>query len=197
MKKRHLITSAVIILLSGCASTEHRLAHETEKALQKIQDAKTDKIDDHIGSLPKWVKKPPKPDTKGMYAVGTASSEDLQVAINKARLEAEFGLAKLYSQELSGIERSFSTDSHDQPVNRYQKLIDKFVSEVPVVGFSTEKQEIKANAGKYNVYVLLKLPYEEFNAVLKSRKSDTSNRDMHKMIDELQQRLEKRRSDLS
>lgn len=196
MKSRYMITAVGIVLLAGCASNEPRNALEAEKLQQKVMDARNEKIDEHIDSLPKWVVSPPKPDGKGMYAVGTAESDQLQIAINKARLEAEFGLAKLYSQELSGSERIYSTENNGQPINRYQGIIDKLVSEVPVVGFSTEEQEIKAINGKYNVYVLLKLPYDEFNAVLKNRKNRETAQDMVEAFDELERRLDKRKADL-
>ncbi|MFC1355027.1 MAG: hypothetical protein G8D89_21915 [gamma proteobacterium symbiont of Clathrolucina costata] len=126
--------------------------------------------------------------------MGIGESDNVSLALKKARLEAEFGLAKLYSQELSGSERIYSTDSDHATDNRYVGLIDKLVQSVPVVGYSTVEQEIQAGNGRYQVYVMLKLPYDEFNKVLKQQREGKVSHDMASAFDELEKRLDIRRS---
>ena len=129
-----------------------------------------------------------------MYAVGMGASDSFATALKMATLEAEFGLAKMYSQELSGSERIYATGGDFDGVSVYQGLIDKIVDSVPIVGYQTEKKEISAMNGRYQAFVLLKLPYEEFNKVLNEKRSAESDLAMKEAFNELEQRLEKRRA---
>lgn len=147
-----------------------------------------------MDSLPEWAINPPKSDQEGMYAVGMGASDSFATALKMATLEAEFGLAKMYSQELSGSERIYATGGDFDGVSVYQGLIDKIVDSVPIVGYQTEKKEISAMNGRYQAFVLLKLPYEEFNKVLNEKRSAESDLAMKEAFNELEQRLEKRRA---
>ena len=50
----------------------------------------------------------------GLYALGVAEAANWSLARKKGFLEAEFGLAKLYRQELSGSERSYTNERDDK-----------------------------------------------------------------------------------
>ncbi|MFC1337529.1 MAG: hypothetical protein G8D91_22980 [gamma proteobacterium symbiont of Clathrolucina costata] len=194
MKRAFAVTTLAMILIAGCASHEPMTAAEMESAKQEALEIRNEALEGNIDSLPKWVSNTPAPDAEGMYAVGIGESDNVSLALKKARLEAEFGLAKLYSQELSGSERIYSTDSDHATDNRYVGLIDKLVQSVPVVGYSTVEQEIQAGNGRYQVYVMLKLPYDEFNKVLKQQREGKVSHDMASAFDELEKRLDIRRS---
>ena len=47
--------------------------------------------------------------------------------------------------------------------------------------------------GKYNAFILIKLPYAQFNSVLKEQRAKTDDNTVRKAFDELGQRLDKRR----
>ncbi|MCG8026272.1 MAG: hypothetical protein JAZ02_20210 [Candidatus Thiodiazotropha endolucinida] len=194
MKRVFAVSTLATIFVAGCASHEPMTVGEMENAKQEAIEIRNEALEENIDSLPQWVSDTPKPDAEGMYAVGIGESDNVSLALKKARLEAEFGLAKLYSQELSGSERIYSTDSDHAVENRYVGLIDKLVQSVPVVGYSTVEQEIKAGNGKYQAYVLLKLPYDEFNKILKQQKEGKVSQDMASAFGELEKRLDMRRS---
>ena len=185
----------LLTLAAGCSSIDVRDPAAIERAHQQAIGERNEAIELHIADLPEWVMTPPMPDKTGMYAVGMGDSDNIQLALKKARLEAEFGLAKLYSQELSGSERLYSTDDNGAS-NLYVGLIDKLVRRVPVVGFDTVKQDIKAANGKYQAYVLLKLPYDEFNTVLKQQREKQTALDMVLAFQDLEMRLDKRRDQI-
>jgi hypothetical protein len=191
---KKIVMPFVVVALFGCASNDSydRLAAEKEK--QEIIELKNDQLRDNVDSLPEWAINPPKSDQEGMYAVGMGASDSFATALKMATLEAEFGLAKMYSQELSGSERIYATGGDFDGVSVYQGLIDKIVDSVPIVGYQTEKKEISAMNGRYQAFVLLKLPYEEFNKVLNEKRSAESDLAMKEAFNELEQRLEKRRA---
>lgn len=188
-----LISVICSIAILGCASKETKNTVAAEKEHQRAIDKKTDQLQDVIDSLPSWAKTPPKPDGIGMFAVGIADSDNLQIAIQKAQLQAEFGLAKMYQQELSGSERLYNTDNASGASVQFQGLIDKLVQRVPVVGFTVKEQKISAVNGKFQVLTLLQLPYDEFNQVLKNQKAKEQTKDMKDAFEDLERRLEKRR----
>jgi hypothetical protein len=64
---------------------------------------------------------------------------------------------------------------------------------VPVVGFQIIKQDIKAIDGKFNAFILMKLPYEEFNKVLQQQKQKAVSTQDKAAFDDLEKRLEIRR----
>ncbi|BFM18718.1 hypothetical protein R50073_49010 (plasmid) [Maricurvus nonylphenolicus] len=189
-----IVPILVSLFLIACASNEGYDRVAAEKQKQKVIDAKNDRLKEVIEDLPDWAVNPPKSDQEGMYAVGMGNSDSFNTALKMATLEAEFGLAKLYSQELSGSERIYATGGEFEGVTSYQGLIDKIVDSVPVVGYQTEKKEIKAIQGNYQAFVLLKLPYDQFNEVLKQQRSKATDVAMKEAFDELEQRLEKRKS---
>jgi hypothetical protein len=172
---------------------------EVRADAEKTRVAKEqERMEDTIKLIPDWALKVPRPDSTGIYAVGMGESDKLRVSLRKATLEAEYGLAKNYSQELSGSERSYLQDNAGTTSSeQYTALIDKLVSQVSVSGFEVVQQEIKPIDGKYNAFILLKLPYEQFNMVLKEQRAKAKANDtvIKDAFDDLSRRLEKRRKE--
>ena len=201
---KHLFILVIMSgMVTGCATqpTMQQLTEDSisasqaraaadEKAAQKRQE----KMEDNLSQIPGWFLEVPKPDGSGVYAVGEGESNKVRVAMKKAMLDAEFGLAKVYGQDLSGSERASVQESNgDAATSQYTALIDKLVSHVSVVGFETVHQEVKTIAGKYHAFVLLKLPYEQFNAVLQNQAAKTNDAKVESQFKELERRLDKRR----
>jgi hypothetical protein len=44
--------------------------------------------------MPSWAANVPRPDGTGVYALGIAESDKVQIAIKKAQLQAQYGLPK-------------------------------------------------------------------------------------------------------
>jgi hypothetical protein len=205
--KKNTISSVIVLCvltMSGCASTNmEKRADDEVKAMKVRADAENDRrekeqarLENTIKQVPSWALETPRPDGTGVYAVGMSESDKLRLALRQATLEAEYNLAKTYNQELSGSERSYTqTNGSQTSSEQYTALIDKLVSQVPVSGFEVVRQEIKPIEGKYNAFVLLKLPYEQFNRILQEQRAKQSNNDqsIKAAFDDLTIRLEKRR----
>ena len=177
-------------LTQDSISASQARSEANEKAAQKRHE----KMEGNLSEIPGWFLEVPKPDGSGVYAVGEGESNKVRVAMKKAMLDAEFGLAKVYGQELSGSERSSVQDSNgDATTSQYTELIDKLVSQVSVVGFETVHQEVKTIDGKYHAFVLLKLPYKQFNAVLQNQAAKTNDAKVEAQFKDLERRLDKRR----
>ncbi len=190
------------LTLHGCASQKaaNELAAEQAKASKiqlkadnQRQNIAQEKAQNTLEQFPSWALQVPAPDATGVYAIGIGDSDKVPIAIKKAQLEAEYGLAKLYNQELAGSERSSQQDNGNGSSSQYTALISKLVDYVPVVGFQIIKQDIKAIDGKFNAFILMKLPYEEFNKVLQQQKQKSQGVQDKAVFDDLEKRLEFRR----
>jgi hypothetical protein len=194
-----------LLALTGCSTTrsredvvkdqiraeEARAQAEAERAAQRQAQ-----MEKQVRSVPKWALQAPKPDATGLYAVGMADSEQLALSLRKATLEAEFGLAKLYGQELSGSERNYTQDSSGQsPRHQYTALIDKLVERVSVVGFEVVEQTVAPIEGRYHAWVMLKLPYTEFNKVLQEQKARSTDASVQAAFADLERRLAQRQAE--
>ena len=202
MKNLNVYLLSAVLALHGCASqkTADELAIEQAKASQiqlkadsQRQNIAQEKAQNTLEQFPSWALQVPAPDATGVYAIGIGDSDKVPVAIKKAQLEAEYGLAKLYNQELAGSERSSQQDNGNGSSSQYTALISKLVDYVPVVGFQIVKQDIKAIDGKFNAFILMKLPYEEFNKVLQQQKQKAVSTQDKAAFDDLEKRLEIRR----
>lgn len=208
MKKSNIVLATLAMLValfaSGCSTTSpsmQQIADDEAKANEVRAKADAEKraqeqkrMEAAISQVPAWALEQPRPDDTGVYSVGAAESDNMRVAQKKAMLDAEFGLAKIYKQELSGQERSFMQDNNGHASSeQYTSLIDKLVSQVPVIGFEVVRQEIKPIDGKYHAFVLLKLPYDQFNRVLKDQIATNNDVTIDKAFKDLERRLNDRR----
>lgn len=203
---KHLLLSILLIntFLAACSSsspTRKALAEDAAEAAKiraqsehELRNIEQKKLEEDISRIPSWALESPRSDATGIYAVGIGESDTVRIALRKATLDAEFGLAKSYGQELSGSERSFTQDSYGRTTgSQYTELIDKLVAQIPVNGFDVVHQDVKAINGKYNAYILLKLPYDQFNLVLKAQASRNAGSSIEKQFTNLERLVEKRR----
>ena len=198
----------ILSVLSGCSSTS---TQDTNKAMmkqqfeieklrrdfnQERQDVEQQHREKEINSLPPWVLTPLQADNTGFYAVGMAESKSIFFVLKKAKMQAEFELAKQYRQLLSGSERSFEQEnSVGELQTQTTLLIDKLIDEVPIIGYDIVKQKIIAVNGKHTAYILLKMPYEQYNKVLQAQKESQLETKVTNAFDKLQTRLASRRAE--
>ena len=204
MKTNHRIFAALTAacLMAGCSSvqTKTNMAQDEARAseiqarmLAAHRNEKQKQMEGDLAQVPAWAMEPQKPDDVGVYAVGQAESDVMRVALRKAMLEGEFGLAKAVHQEISGSERSYSQDNRAMVGNeQYTELIDKLVRQVPVVGLEVVKQEVKPINGTYHAFILLRLPYAEFNRVLLEQEGRETDKAIIQAFKDLQVRLAQR-----
>lgn len=205
MKYVGTMTLVIGLVLGGCASkptieSAQKDLIKAEEARAKAEEKRAEKRqarnEEFVESIPKWAIATPKPDSTGLYAIGSAESESWNIAQKKAMLDAEFGLAKVYRQELSGSERSFTQERNNKGMNsQYTALIDKLVARVSVVGFEVVKQEVKPMYGTFQSWVLLKLPYAQFNQVLQEQRAESMESTVREAFDDLDKRVKARLDD--
>lgn len=205
MKTKYLFAFLAMasVTLMGCSSSpEEEMANRLkalEEANQEIRSQRNLEEQalrkEEMDVAPKWYLSPPDADGTGFFGVGYSKSKNMGHALKAARLQAEFALAKMYRQELSGSERAFERGNTEGDVTTQTTfLIDKIVDAVPVIGYSVVEQKMTPVNGVYETFVLLKLPYDEFNKVLQSQRARELDKTVQESFDDLERRLASRRA---
>lgn len=200
-----VITAAAALMMAACSTTvpdpdvelnKRLVALEQQQLEMKERQQAREQIqrEKELDLMPDWVLDPPAADSTGFYGVGVAQSKQLNHARKSARLQAEFELAKMYRQELSGSERAFEEGNTEGDVTSQTVfLIDKIVDAVPVVGYQVVEQTMVPLNGVMYSAVLLKLPYDKFNEVLKQQRAEEQDKKIQAHFDDLERRLKDRR----
>ena len=200
--KATLSSLALGLLLSACSQTPQEQFAERIETMQQAEKnraaemaaAENAKREEELDTAPSWFLSPPEADGTGFYGVGHSKSKQMGHGLKAARLQAEFALAKMYRQELSGSERAFERGNTDgDVVTQTTFLIDKIVDAVPVVGYTVVEQKMIPLNGAFETFVLLKLPYDEFNKVLQAQRQQALDKTVQASFDDLERRLKDRR----
>lgn len=194
--KRVLLTLSLVTLMSACSSNndiEDRL-EKMEEVQQTVVEQKTERMDVLIDTIPDWYMDVPQPDTTGVFGVGYATSNKPPFALKTAELQAKFDLAKNFKQLISGQERSYENQTLDNNVEtQINMLIDSLVEEVSVAGYQRVKRELYNVDGVANAYVLMKMPYDEYNKALQSMRAKGVEEKMQLAFNQLEERLSTRK----
>lgn len=113
-----------------------------------------------LNAMPKWFSKPPK-DDKYMYAPSTATSKDLQIALNKAEAEGRLQLGQQLEVKYSALTRRFAEETGEgagaQLLQEYEQTYKAVVSQV-LVGTKPKETKFQTENGVYRAWVLMELP---------------------------------------
>jgi hypothetical protein len=192
-KKTLFLVSTLAVAIVGCSSNPYEdIAKDQVKASEVIQEAhnkavamQQEKAEDYIDLVPEWIMTPPKADADGFYASGIGKSKDLSVAMAKSMVQAEFNLAKSYSQTLSANEQYFKKEDYEQ----YVQVIDTFIDKVDLTGYSIEKRVVKPVDGVMQSFVLLKMSFERFNYEMSNEISKSNDAEAKAAFKALKERI--------
>ncbi len=188
-----LLAFVATLTVSGCASSPDSadIARDQLKAEEIRTNAAQEKAEEKISNVPEWFLIPPKSDDTAVYGVGSGESRNIDFAMKKADLNAQYELAKSFSQELSGNEKSYNKESTYEMKEQYTRLIDSIVSSVPVNGYETVEHKVVAENGRFSAYKLVRLSYVRLSqAMEKLHGSDQA--EVKAAFQQLQQRLQEK-----
>jgi len=156
---------ALSLLLTNCAS-QYKIKTEKSKTLNEV---------------PKWFvndfsqKKACNTPTFGkdkdkmcIFGVGTSTSPDLQLAIEKGMMIAKSELADIVKGEMNKSSKIFITElgkNHNKTtVSEVESTIVNLINETPVRGYEIFAKDITMTKnGYYRVWIGLRLPMGEYN----------------------------------
>jgi len=155
--------------LGGCATPEpgSPVAVALEQA-EKEED-KADATEQTVDELPDWFLNMP-PDAHSIFARGTATSPDLQLAMDKAVLSAKRSLADSIKSRISSSMDVFVTEvgqgADIDLITEVERVTKNLFTEVNVVGYSQVEAKVIAQGTNYRAYILLQYPHGDANRIL-------------------------------
>ncbi len=110
--------------------------------------------------MPEWFSNPPQ-DPNFLYAPRTASSRDLNMAIEKATTNARAEIARQYELKVEGLTKSFQEEvgtDEDSEINQLFSQTIKTVVSTQLMGSRAAKVSHVKDGMNYRAYVLVEYP---------------------------------------
>lgn len=195
MKLSTLVTLAAVVTLTACASHQPQVAQPAPQyQRQYVQQsahpyAMTQEVAKPVNPAPRWFTNLPADTPDMIFAAGTATSTDEQMAYDKARLQAERKLVEMMSARVKSNTKSYRSDNGDTMSERTDITIQKN-AEGDLIGAQRVDSQATFDGRRYKVYVLLRLPLAENNALRKERESAQLKRETALRAQKAQQDLD-------
>ena len=178
--------AALVIGLSGCSANKVAENVITEEVINKVVVAepepiintksvlyKTAKVKSATSQIPEWFKVLPKEDNI-IYTVGSASSPDLQLAVDMATLNAKYTLADRINGKLDAMMKTFtskigSDDIDSSVLSEVEKVSKNVIASVDVAGYNPKEIEVYPSGTQYRAFVLLEYSDNEARKIIINR----------------------------
>jgi len=121
-----------------------------------------------VVSAPEWFVRLPEDTADMMFAAGTATSVDEQMAYNKARMFAEQKLIETMTARVRSLTKSYRADSGDALNERFEQTVQK-TANGELIGAQRVDSRATHDGRSYKVYVLIRYPLGENNVLRKER----------------------------
>ena len=142
--------------------------------------------------MPAWFVKMPSDTPDMIFASATAASTDMQMAIDKARLQAERKLVEMHGAKISSLTKSNRTDTGDNMVESTSVTVQKNANG-ELIGAQRVDSQVTFDGQKYRAFVLLRLPLAENNILRKEKVNIQTRKEAELRGARAQQELEQRR----
>lgn len=140
---------------------------------QQMFEYQSAQVEKQIDNMPNWYTNIPKEDD-AVYAVGTAVTPDLQLAVDIAVLSAKTTLADRVDSRIRSQMKLFKTklgsSDFDATVqNNFEQVTRNIIADADVAGYTVKENQIVQNGTQYRAYVLLEYKNAVANSVIKTR----------------------------
>ena len=137
---------------------------------EEMYEEKVEVVEQQISDVPKWMLNLPT-SQDAFYSAGTAVSGDMQIAIDKATINAKRTLADRIGGELSSQMKMFVMESGEQGSTdvvmlNVEQVTKNIIARVNVAGYIPEEVKVTHQGTGYRVYTLLKYPVGEANRLM-------------------------------
>lgn len=176
MMYRTLVAAVAACALAGglaaCAQPEPGSPAAAAAAERQKEEARIGAVKSTVDETPSWFLNPPREDL-AIYAPGTATSSDMQLALDKAVLSAKRTLADTLNSLLSSKMKQFVSESgagEDAVVlSETERVTTNLITETTLAGYQRTQAKVIPQGSQYRAYVLLQYPTGSANKVLMDR----------------------------
>lgn len=166
---RSVLLMAGVLGLSACSDKLPPNLAMSEKEFEY----RTEQVEKQIDDMPKWYTNIPK-EEDAVYAVGTAVTPDLQLAVDIAVLSAKTTLADRVDSRIRSQLKTFksklgSTDFDSNVAVEFEQVTRNLIADADVAGYTVKENVIVQNGTQYRSYVLLEYRNEVAASVIRTR----------------------------
>lgn len=166
---RNIIAIGSVGLLAACAKEVPPDAAMS----QQEYEYKVAQVEEQISHMPKWFTEIPSEDN-AVYAVGTAITPDMQLAVDIATLSAKTTLADRIDSKLRSQMKTFkgkmgADDFTNELAHEFEQATINIIADADVAGYRVMESSIVPNGTQYRAYVLLEYTDSEASKILKNR----------------------------
>lgn len=114
----------------------------------------------YTGKIPSWYTNPPS-DVNYFYSAITATSKDLQIAIDKATTDARADIGRQVELKVQALQKNFAEEvgaGEDPTLLQQYTSATKIVVSTTLTGSKAIKKEIIEDGDNYRAYVLVQYP---------------------------------------
>jgi hypothetical protein len=148
------VAASVALLFSLAACSGPPKPGTPEYALQQ-HEFQVEKTKTAADQAPDWYMDPPKGEGV-IYATGTATSTDLQFAVDKAVLNAKYQLADQVAGKVSGKQKDFITETAGgQHTGTAERATSNVVADIALPAYQVVQRKVVPVDTQFRSYVLL------------------------------------------
>lgn len=118
-----------------------------------------------IEDIPEWYTSPPQDNEEYLYGVGNANSTRLNIARQRAEIDAKSNLAAKLGQKIEDLQKLFEEEIDSDQVSSYSGAFTnatQLITSQELRGVSTQEQKFSPTEdGNYVAYVWLQMPVGE------------------------------------
>jgi hypothetical protein len=167
-KMKRLALIPLIVTVAACDKTPPEVVMQKE-----MFEYQSQQVENQIDEMPGWYTNIPTEDD-AVYAVGTAVTPDLQLAVDIAVLSAKTTLADRVDSRIRSQLKLFKTklgsNDFDATVqNNFEQVTRNLIADADVAGYTIKENKIVQNGTQYRAYVLLEYKNAVANSVIKTR----------------------------
>jgi len=127
----------------------------TPEYAAQLHEFQVEKTKSAAEQAPEWYLNPPKTDGY-IYAAGTATSSDLQFAVDKAILNAKYQLADQMNGKVSGKQKDFITETAGgQASSTAERATSNMVADIALPAYQVLQRKVVPADTQFRSYVLL------------------------------------------
>jgi hypothetical protein len=130
-----------------------------------------------LSNLPDWYMDVPQ-DPNYLYAAATATSKDMQLAVDKAKQQARLDVESQLDIKMKNLTKKFDEEvglNEDSELLASYIQASKSVVSATLQGLQVEKQEIMTEGALFRAYVLTQLPWGEARAGMLQKIKENQN----------------------
>lgn len=143
-----------------------------------------------VPAAPEWFVRLPEDTADMVFAAGTATSSDEQMAYDKARMAAERKLIEQMGAKISSMTKSYRNDTGSALQESFEQVVRKNAAG-ELIGAQRVDSQVTHDGRQYKVYILLRLPLGENNTLRTEKVNAQAQREAELRARRAQQELDR------